>query len=156
MAKLVIKKGDQPTFDYNRVGTSWREEFTKSLNDVAEAGMVAQRPLTARPPTEIDSDADDETVDKYNAALEKYDKAVDAYYEKRDAAMALIREAPELQKRLMAQVLVDVPRAWLLDEAPDIIDWSNPDNLKYISYDGYDKLLTVWIQGGGARAKAKN
>ncbi len=142
MAKKTPVATEQPTFDYGRVGTDWRDAFSKAMTDVTEAQFVINRPL----PRSI-ADEDDTNYDE--------DK-VQAFYDKRDAALAVIKDSPTVQKNLMAQVLVDVPRGWLLDDAPEDIDWSKPDNLKYVSYDGYSKLLSVWIQGGGARAKAKN
>lgn len=156
MAKKVVRPSEKPTFDYGRVGSEWREAFQENMSAVSEATFTIQRQPHLREPIEPDDDADEEAIDRYNAALDKYDAAMQAFYEKRDAAMTLIKESPTTQKQLMAQVLVDVPRAWLLDDAPADIDWSNPDNLKFVSYDGYGKLLSIWIQGGGARAKAKN
>jgi hypothetical protein len=135
-------EGEQPTFDYGHAGSEWRDRFNETLTSVAEAQEVLNRRL----PKSI-SDEDSETYDEAK---------VQAFYDRRDAAFATIKAAPTVQKELMAQVLVDVPRSWLLDSAPEEIDWSDPDSLKYVSYDGYNKLLTIWIQGGGARRNAKN
>jgi ABC-type Na+ transport system ATPase subunit NatA len=135
-------EGEQPTFDYGHAGMQWRDQFNENLTSVAEAQEVLNRKL----PKSI-SDEDSETYDEAK---------VQAFYDRRDAALATIKAAPAKQKELIAQVLVDVPRSWLLDDAPADIDWSDPDNLKYVSYDGYNKLLIIWIQGGGARRNAKN
>lgn len=135
-------EGEQPTFDYSHAGPNWRDQFNESLTAITEAQEVLSRKL----PKSI-SDEDSETYDEAK---------VQAYYDRRDAALATIKAAPAQQKELIAQVLVDVPRAWLLDDAPEDIDWSDSDSLKYVSYDGYNKLLIVWIQGGGARRNAKN
>jgi hypothetical protein len=46
----------------------------------------------------------------------------------RDARQQL-REMMDEQNRLMAQVLRDVPRAFLVADAPDVIDWSDGENI---------------------------
>ena len=135
-------EGEQPTFDYSGAGMGWRDQFNESLTAVAEAQEILNRRL----PKSI-SDEDSDSYDE---------EKVQAFYYRRDAAFAAIKAAPTQQKELMAQVLVDVPRSWLLEDAPKEIDWSDPDSLKYVSYDGYNKLLNIWIQGGGARRNAKN
>jgi hypothetical protein len=142
MVKMKKPEGEQPTFDYGHAGMEWRDRFNANLTAVAEAQEILNRRL----PKSI-SDEDSESYDE---------NKVQAFYERRDVAFATIKAAPDQQKELIAQVLVDVPRSWLLENAPDEIDWSDPDSLKYVSYDGYNKLLTIWIQGGGARRNAKN
>lgn len=47
----------------------------------------------------------------------------------------LLREIQEMsaeQERLLAAVLVDVPRAWLTKDAPEVIDWSDVESLDYV------------------------
>jgi hypothetical protein len=46
------------------------------------------------------------------------------------------------RNELAAMVLVDVPREWLVTDAPDAIDWSDPENLlDYVKDKHFNHLL---------------
>lgn len=56
------------------------------------------------------------------------------------------------RQRLMAQVVTHVPRAWLVADAPDEIDWSNPDNL--LDWVREDKTTNLMLGVSIARNEA--
>lgn len=52
-----------------------------------------------------------------------------------DAALAAKLALEDEQDGLIAQVLVALPAAWLVDEAPDKIDWSDAASMMYVRLD---------------------
>lgn len=60
------------------------------------------------------------------------------------AALDLLEEMEHLLDNrfaLIAKVLVDVPRTWLDPDAPDDLDWSDPEAQGWILEDSYKKLI---------------
>ena len=54
----------------------------------------------------------------------------------------------------MAQVLVDVPREWLIKDAPEELDWCKVESYDYIQEPRYGEILGL-LQTGEARTLAK-
>lgn len=51
------------------------------------------------------------------------------------------------QRYIMSRVLVSVPRAWLDDEAPEELDWSQPESLEYVQEQRYAELIQAFTEG---------
>ena len=81
--------------------------------------------------------------------------AIDAHYKAVDEALDFLNELSDMQAKLVAQVLVDVPREWLIAGCPDDIDWSDFNSLDYVQEPRYADLLDL-IRTGEARSLAKN
>jgi hypothetical protein len=133
-------KKPQPKFDFSRVGKKWQEEFSQSAETATRASFTIQRPLRKQ--------RRDEEDDEYSDYVQKF-------YDDKEAAVDQVKAMGDVQTKLMVQVLADVPREWLLGNAPDVIDWSDVASLDYIQSDYYEELLDV-IRSGGARKNAKN
>jgi len=84
-----------------------------------------------------------------------YDDYVQAFYDTRRDSAKMIREQGDIQSNLISVVLVDVPREWLLADAPEKIDWSKPESLDYIQVNHYLDILEQ-VRNGEARKLAKN
>lgn len=129
----------QPVFDFSRVGKKWQDEFQASAEKASHAGFTMQRPLRKQKP-----DEDDDTYGDY----------VQSFYDAKEAAVDQISIMQNTQTKLIAQVLVSVPREWLLVNAPEDLDWSKEASLDYIQSDRYEELLNL-VQSGEARKLAK-
>ncbi len=130
----------QVTFDFSKSGRKWQDKFAEAAEIVAQIMSDAERPLRRKRDGE---DAQD------------YDDYVQAFYDTRRDSAKMIREQATIQANLMADVLVDVPREWLLADAPEVIDWSKPDSLDYIQLNHYLDILEQ-VRNGEARKQAKN
>lgn len=61
------------------------------------------------------------------------DDDIDALLDKQDALMAQV-------ERILTRAIVSVPRDWLVDDAPDDIDWQ-ADGLKWVRADKFGSLF---------------
>lgn len=125
--------GAKPIFDFTKVSRQWDLAFQMSLTKSAKAILVLQTPMSeeANPEQQI------------------------AYYERMEKALSEIETISETQALLISQVLVDIPRSWLLVDAPEEIDWTKITSLDYVQSERYGDLLKM-LQTGEARLQAKN
>jgi hypothetical protein len=111
-----------PVFDFGRVSAVWGQEFSKVTREV-RIGMLLSE-------TRPSDNASIETRMSHNQALVEYLESVE-----------------DLDNRtncLMAQVLVSVPRSWLIQGAPETIDWNDPKNiLAWVRNDKYMPLVQM-------------
>jgi len=136
----MAEKKSSVTFDFSKVNRQWQDQFAETADKVSQIIVMADRPLRRQRPGE-----DDQVYDDY----------VQSVYDAKEHMGAAIREQGKIQACLMAQVLKAVPREWLLADAPEIIDWSNPENLDYIQVAYYADILEQ-VRSGEAMKKAKN
>lgn len=136
----VSTKKPQASFDFSKASRKWQDQFAETAEVVAQIMSDAERPLRRK---RDDEDAQD------------YDDYVQAFYDKRRDSAKLIREQATIQANLIAVVLVNVPREWLLSDAPETIEWSKPDSLDYIQVNHYLDILEQ-VRNGEARKLAKN
>lgn len=64
-----------------------------------------------------------------------------------------IAKSPELMARrdaLIAQILVNVPRSWVHEDAPDDLDWHDPESLDWVLEEKFPEIL---VAIGQSRAK---
>lgn len=121
-------------FDFSRVGRGWNREFFRTITRAGRAQLALQRQLKP-----------DATMDEINA-----------YIESQDAALVELDAISDEQAVLLAQVLADVPQEWLIEGAPDDLDWSDVGSLDFIQTDRYGEILERLRTRDVARDDAKN
>lgn len=125
---------EKPTFDFGRVSRQWNRQFARTIQDATGITIDLQRP----PPEKA-------TPAEMNAHLDRV-----------NAAMNRLEDIANQQSELIAQVLVGVPRGWLLKDAPEEIDWSEADNLDWLRADCYQKLVAMVQSGEAMQEASKN
>jgi len=127
------ENGVKPTFDFTRVSRQWNQKFIKSLANAGRAQTIISRPVSTKA-------SEDE---------------IQAYYDRVEKAWDDLENLANEQLALIAQVLVSVPREWLLADAPDEIDWSKPESFDWIQSPCYGEILEL-LRSGEAQKSAKN
>jgi hypothetical protein len=122
---------EKPIFDFSKVSRVWAREW-RSL--VARA-MKANTILASVPMPGLTGN---EMVQVQLAKAE---------------AMEDINTIEAERDRLVVQVLKSVPRGWLVDDAPQVIDWASVDSLDYLLESRYAELFDVMNE---ARQEPKN
>lgn len=125
---------ERPTFDFGRVSRQWNRKFARTIQRATELSIDLQRPAPEKA-----------SADELNAHLDRM-----------KAAMGQLESVATEQSELIAQVLVDVPRGWLLKDAPEEIDWSLADNLDWLRADCYQKLVAMVQSGEAMQEASKN
>jgi hypothetical protein len=92
----------KPVFDYS--GHSWKD--SKRLQ-VLQARANQADALLNDPETLVDPDAFDEALAMLDQVTDEFEAAI-------------------------ARVLVDVPRDWLVPDAPETLDWHDPESLNWL------------------------
>jgi hypothetical protein len=123
----------KPTFDFTKVSRRWSQAMAASIQRATKAQIVLTRP----PPKTED------------------DKAIQAHFDAQEKALDVYAELADEQAGLIAQVLVDVPREWLIPGAPEELNWGDAASFDYIQEQKYSQILAL-IQSGEARTLAKN
>jgi hypothetical protein len=123
----------KPKFNFSNVNRQWSKQMGQSIQKATRAQITLSRPV----PTGVDS------------------ATVQAHFDAQEAALDVYEQLADEQAALIAQVLVDVPREWLLANSPEIIDWSDPASFDFIQEEKYGEILAL-IQSGEARTLAKN
>ena len=127
MAETVV-------FDFSRVGRTWNRDFLKSMSKASRAQLVLNRTLP--------DDATDEEADELFA---KQEKALDD-----------LDNLSDEQAGMLAQVLVSVPDDWLIEGAPQDLNWSDVASLDYIQADKYAELFGKLRTRNVAQGDSKN
>ena len=52
---------------------------------------------------------------------------------------------------IFASILVSIPASWLIEGAPDNLDWSNPDSMNWLQQDRYVELIKLATPQAGAK-----
>ncbi len=73
-----------------------------------------------------------------------------------EQALERIDEAANEQEKLLAEVLVSVPREWLARSAPADLNWKDPESLNWVRPDYYGRLLNMVQSGEAFKNDAKN
>jgi len=111
--------GVKPTFDFSRVSRKWHKDFLASTSKATRATMAIQRPM------------------KPNATPDE----IQAHYDRVEQALVDLQQLSDEQAALVAQVLASVPVEWLIEGAPQSLDWHNPDSLDWVQADRYEAIL---------------
>lgn len=110
----VMPDEPQPTFNFRKVKRSWVRQFQRV--DVKLMRVVN------RMQSLYDSDATDAEIDEVMAQADAVEAEQDA---------------------MLCEVLVDVPRSWLVDGAPKKIDWGNPDSMEWLMVNRRTSLVVA-------------
>lgn len=110
MDSSVTDDRERPTFDFSKVGYGWDRKYRHEVGQI----MAATAILRSQPRRDLTAEQAADLAMKQSTAYLEMDEAV----ERRDA--------------LLTQVLVDVPRSWLIPDAPEEIDWKQTESLDYI------------------------
>lgn len=110
----------QPEFDLSQVNRNWRKRWVETTIRVTE--------LQAALATLEQPDGEDA-------------QAAQAWALKQVQAMREIQALAETQGELLAQVLVSIPREWLSADAPEELDWHDPESLGYVLEARYVELV---------------
>ena len=107
---------DKPIFDFTRF--SWRD--AKSISRL-QARATRVSALLDSTETMLNRDAFDEAM----AAQDEVFDELQAY---------------------IARVLVSVPASWLVPDAPDDLEWSDPDSLDWLRGNAFSELRAMMIE----------
>jgi hypothetical protein len=120
-----------PAFDFGAVTRRWSKALRANMAEMMELATLIEAP------------ARDDLEAGEIQALQR-------------GRLDAMRRLPALETErdaLVAQVLVAIPRDWLAPDAPEEIDWSDPDSLDWLLERRYDDLLRAM---GEARNDSKN
>jgi hypothetical protein len=106
-APTKSKRDEGPVFDFGRVRGSWRRGLLKLT--ALEARTTEQVNRVTSDPNNTDADI--------------------------EAALGAAAALESLQGELMAQVLVSLPRSWLVNDAPEDVDFSDPATFDLVRQD---------------------
>lgn len=68
-----------------------------------------------------------------------------------------VDEALSSMEQLLARSVISIPRSWLVDSAPDEVDWSDPDSFAaYLRGNRFNDLLTLFNESETPEAASKN
>lgn len=134
MTKKEQPESDDVVFNSPAIGRAWIKRFGDSVSRGTKAQLILQRPVP-------DSDSPEDRKRQYDEKIEASD---------------LLSKLGDEQALLVAEVLVSVPRSWLIPGAPDEIDWSDPANLDYIQMQHYADILERLRNGNVLQVQAKN
>jgi len=123
---------EQPTFDFSNISYGWSKRWASIVMKIDVDSALIDNP--ARP------DADPELVAQLRVKRLEALNGWDDLVTQRDA--------------LLCEVLVSVPRGWLVLDAPDEIDWHNPDSLgQYLLESRIADLLNAMAEARNTREK---
>jgi hypothetical protein len=123
------KNADLLTFDFSGLPRRWSREWletTAELSGIAALGVM-------KPPDGLPEE------DRAKLELEMH---------------IAIANTPELigrRDRLLCQVLVNVPRKWVHEDAPNDLDWNDPESLDWILEEKFPEVINAV-----ANRRAKN
>jgi len=115
----IVDDRERPTFDFSRVGYGWDRRYRHEVGQI----MASLAILRSQPRRDLTPEQQADFQLKQSTAYLEMDEAV----ERRDV--------------LVTQVLQDVPRSWLVPDAPEEIDWSLSESLDHVR--DMNELVTV-------------
>lgn len=118
-----------PEFDFSEISRKWEKEFSRVNVKLGRSGLLSE--------TKISKDATDEQKkDFLRMQLEIVDD-LDNLVDTRDA--------------LVCEVLVSVPREWLVSRAPDGLDWKNPESLDWLRVGKLEEIVHAIFEERSAK-----
>lgn len=79
-----------------------------------------------------------------------------ALLDAKDTAIEQLDELGEQQILMIAEVVESIPAEWLEADAPDNLDWSDPESYDYILQSKYMMLVQMIVTGEAFKEAAKN
>lgn len=117
--------------NFSNVTRRWMREWRQVTTEIMQIGILLNTPAR-----------DDLTVEEMRAlqvGIAEATGQLDGLEARRD--------------KLLAEVLVEVPREWLAESAPEKLDWSDPASLDWVLFDKYEQLMVAMMEG---RTDSKN
>lgn len=126
------RQAEGPVYDFDDISYGWSMDWAK-----ANAKLVHLQTILAAQPRE------NLTADEQIMVMQAQDEALGEYE-------TVLAE----RDRLVSEVLVEVPRDWLVSRAPETLDWSDPASLRWVKVSRFEQL----VQGVAlaTRERAKN
>ncbi|MEM6280593.1 MAG: hypothetical protein AAF787_00250 [Chloroflexota bacterium] len=104
-----------PTFDFSTVNREWRLLLMRADTKASRIGRK---------------------IDRMNADLDVSEDDI-------DAAWKAFAEANDHRDTLLCQIIADVPREWLVKDAPASVSFKGGAGLKHLRADRYDELMQL-------------
>lgn len=118
-------------FNFNNVTRRWMREWRQVTSEIMQIGVLLNTPARA--------DLTVEEMRTLQAGIAEASGRLDGLEATRD--------------RLLAEVLVEVPRDWLSDKAPTGLNWSDPASLDWLLFDKYEQLLVAMMEDRAGNSK---
>ena len=119
--------------DFSRIARRWGKKWSQIDHKMTKQNQRRRRLVERRlkhetkEPEQVKDPAN--PTEEELAAWSKHAKQRDRLMDE-EIKLEAENQALEAERdSLIAQVLVSVPREWLIEGAPEDIDWKNPDNL---------------------------
>jgi len=128
----MVKPVDEPRFDFSRVSRRWAKRFSRVQIEMAQRALIIG--ADARP-------------DLTPAEQQKLNQG-------RIEAADRIFQLEDERDALLCEVLEHVPADWLVEGAPDSLDWHDVESLDWVQAGKFDELLQM--VGAARQASAKN
>ena len=128
----MVKPVDEPRFNFSRVSRRWAKRFSRVQIEMAQRALIIG--ADARPDL---TQAEQQTLNQGRI------EAADRIFQLEDERDALLCE-----------VLEYVPADWLVEGAPDGLDWHDVESLDWVQAGKFDELLQM--VGSARQASAKN
>jgi len=128
----MVKPVDEPRFNFSRVSRRWAKRFSRVQIEMAQRALIIG--ADARPDL---TQAEQQTLNQGRI------EAADRIFQLEDERDALLCE-----------VLEYVPADWLVEGAPDNLDWHDVESLDWVQAGKFDELLQM--VGSARQASAKN
>jgi len=128
----MVKPVDEPRFNFSRVSRRWAKRFSRVQIEMAQRALIIG--ADARPDL---TQAEQQTLNQGRI------EAADRIFQLEDERDALLCE-----------VLEYVPGEWLVEGAPDNLDWHDVESLDWVQAGKFDELLQM--VGSARQASAKN
>jgi len=117
----MASNGSKPTFDFSRVTKRWISSWRQNSVELDQWNRVA-----------TEEGRDDLTADE----LRKLNSA-------KAQALGEINRLISERDQLVAKTVRSIPRDWLDPEAPENLDWSDPESLGWLLADKEIELLNA-------------
>ena len=128
----MVKPVDEPRFNFSRVSRRWAKRFSRVQIEMAQRALIIG--ADARPDL---TPAEQQTLNQG-----------------RIEAAGRIFQLEDERDALLCEVLEYVPADWLVEGAPDNLDWHDVESLDWVQAGKFDELLQM--VGSARQASAKN
>ena len=120
---MAKEAGNQmPEFDFGMVSHAWARRWATRMTRATALGVTLDK-LAAREKVR------GELTEREGKTLQK--------------CMQELESIGDEQEQLVSAVLVSVPGDWLVRDAPDDLDWSQPESLGWLQERRYGDLVTA-------------
>lgn len=148
--KIELRKA-QPTFNFKRMGALTQRKVMRLQTEQFELQREQMR---------VQKEAAAAQADIRRLAKEDPDAEVDeALVAQLDAVVDFTNRSFEVSDQILEMMqpfIVDVPRGWLVEDAPGVIDWSKFESLDFIQARRLGDVTQSFLEQIGERYKPGN